>query len=144
MTTLLDTIRKTLEEGYDVVKDGAVTIIEKAEDFGKINMHKFEIRQLSSNVEKKLTVLGDAILPHLIKGKLEKVEENETIKGIVNEIQDLNKQIENKRKEIDKVLEENAKIFKEKEKDKVQKKIQELEQEIENRMAILNKLKDVK
>jgi hypothetical protein len=144
MTTLLDTIRKTLEEGYDVVKDGAVNIIEKAEDFGKVNMHKFEIRQLSSNVEKKLTVLGDAVLPHLMKGDMEKVQENAVIKGIVKDIQDLNKQIENKRKEIDTVLVENAKILKEKEKDKVQKKIQELEQEIEDRMAVLNKLKEDK
>jgi len=141
MTTLLDTIRKTLEEGYDVVKDGAINIVEKAEDFGKINMYKFEIRQLSSNVEKKLTVLGDAVLPHLIKGDLENVKENKAINEIVKEIQDLNKQIDGKRKEIDKVLTENAKILKEKEKDKVQKKIQELEQDIEERMAVLKKLK---
>jgi hypothetical protein len=142
MTTLLDTIRKTLEEGYDVVKDGALNIVEKAEDFGKINMFKFEIRQLSSAIEKKLAVLGDAVLPYLIKGSMDNVQENQTIKGTVKEIQDLNKQIDSKRKEIDKVLTENAKILKEKEKDKVQKRIQELEQDIEERMAVLKKLKE--
>jgi peptidoglycan hydrolase CwlO-like protein len=144
MTSLLDTIRKTLEEGYDIVKDGAVNIIEKAEDFGKINMHKFEIRQMSSSMEKKLTVLGDTVLPYLMKGNIEKAAEDEKIKGIVKDIQDFNKQIDTKHKDIDKILTENAKILKEKETDKVQKKIEELEQEIEDRLAVLNKLKDDK
>ena len=142
MTTLLDTIRKTLEEGYDVVKDSALNIVEKAEDFGKINMYKFEIRQLSSTVEKKLAVLGDAVLPYLMKSNIEGVQEDQTINVTVKEIQDLNKQIDGKRKEIDKVLTENAKILKEKEKDKIQKKIEELEQDIEERMAVLKKLKE--
>ena len=53
MTSLLDDIRKTLEESYDLVRDGASTMIDKAEDFGKISKLKFEIRQISSNVEKK-------------------------------------------------------------------------------------------
>ena len=144
MTSLLDTIRQTLEEGYDIVKDGAINIIEKAEDFGKINMHKFEIRQMSSSVEKKLTILGDAVFPYVVKGNFDKAAEDKTIKDTVKSIQDLNKQIEGKNKDIDKIITENAKFLKEKEKDKVQKKIQELEQEIEDRMAVLNKLKDDK
>ena len=71
MTSLLDKMKKTLEESYDIVRDGASTMIEKAEDFGRISKLKFEIRQASTNVEKKLTVLGDAVFPHLMKNDVD-------------------------------------------------------------------------
>jgi hypothetical protein len=94
MATLLDQIKKTLEESYDVVRDSASTMIEKAEDFGKISKLKFDIRQISSNVEKKLTILGDAVFPHLVKNDVEALKDNPAIKLIVEEIQDLNKKMD--------------------------------------------------
>ncbi len=142
MPTLLEHIRNTIEESYDIVRDGASTIIEKAEDFGKINKLRFEIRQTGSNVEKKLTILGDAVFPHLMKNDVEALKDNPAIKLLVEEIQDLNKQMDDKQKEIDKVLAENNKINQQKEQEKLQEKITKLEQEIEQRMNVLKQLKD--
>jgi peptidoglycan hydrolase CwlO-like protein len=142
MATLLENIRKTLEESYDIVRDGASTIIDKAEDFGKISKIRFEIRQTGTNVEKKLTILGDAVFPHLMKNDVEALKDNPAIKLLVEEIQDLNKQMDDKQKEIDRLLAENKKINQQREEEKLHEKITKLEQEIEERMNVLNKLKN--
>lgn len=144
MTTLLDKIRETLEEGYDYFRDTAVVAIDKAEDFGKISKLKFEVKQLSSQVEKKLTILGDALYPYLLKNDVEALKDNAAIKTIVDEIQELNRKIENKQKQVDKVVSENDKIIKEKEQGKIQKNIEVLEKEIEERMNVLKELKKEK
>lgn len=141
MTNLLDKIRKTLEEGYDNVRDSAVIVLDKAEDFGKVSKLKFEIKQLSINVEKKLTVLGDAVFPFLDKGKIEKLKDNPAIISIVKEIKNFNKQIDKKQNEIDQTIEENERELKVKEQEKLQRKIADLEKEIEDRMATLKNLK---
>ena len=141
MTTLLDKIRETLEEGYDYFRDTATVAIDKAEDFGKISKLKFEVKQLSSQAEKKLTILGDALYPYLLKNDLEALKENAAIKSILDEIQELNSKIEDKQKQIDKVVAENEKITKEKEEEKIQKNIEVLEKEIEERMNVLKELK---
>lgn len=141
MTSLLEDIKKTLEESYDVVRDSASTMIDKAEDFGKISKLKFEIRQISSNVEKKLTVLGDAVFPHLIKNDVETLKDNPAIKLLVEELQDLNKQMDDKQKEVDILIEESKKLNKEKDEEKLQSKIATLEKEIEERMDVLKKLR---
>ena len=141
MTSLLDQIKKTLEESYDIVRDGASTMIEKAEDFGKISKLKLEVRQISSSVEKKLTILGDAVFPHLMKNDVETLKDNPAIKLLVEEIQDLNKQIDDKQKDIDHLIEENKKIHTEKEQEKFQSRISTIEKEIEERMEVLKKLR---
>jgi len=141
MTSLLDQIKKTLEETYDTVRDSASIMIDKAEDFGKISKMKFDIRQMSTNAEKKLTILGDAVLPHLIKNDVNALKDNPAIKLVVEEIQDLNKQIDDKQKEIDKLVAETEKIVKDKEEEKMHERVQILEKEIEQRMSELKKLK---
>ncbi len=144
MTSLLDKVKTTLEGGYDYFRDSASIVIEKAEDFGKISKLKFEIKQMSANVEKKLTILGDAIYPYLLKNDVEALKDNSAIKIILDEIKDLNKDIDLKQKQIDDVIEENEKIMHEKEHDKMHKNIDILEKEIEERMEVLKKLKDEK
>ena len=141
MTTLLDKIRDTLEEGYDYFRDTATVAIDKAEDFGKISKLKFEVKQFSSQVEKKLTILGDALYQYLLKNDVEALKDNAAIKSILDEIQKLNKKIEDKQKQVDKVVSENDKIVKEKEEGKIQKNIEVLEKEIEERMNVLKELK---
>ena len=142
MPSLLEDIRKTLEESYDLVRDGASTMIDKAEDFGKISKFKFEIRQISSNVEKKLTILGDAVFPHLLKNDVETLKDNPAIKLLVEELQDLHKQIDDKQKEVDKLIVENKQQNKIKDTEKLQTKISTIENEIEERMEVLKKLRD--
>jgi len=144
MTSLLDQIRKTLEESYDVVRESATTVIDKAEDFGKISKLKFEIRQISSSVEKKLTVLGDAVFPHLLKNDVNTLKDNPAIKLLVEELQDLNKQMDDKQKDVDKLIEENKQVNKERDQEKMQSKISTIEKEIEERMDVLKKLKGEK
>ncbi|TFH01265.1 MAG: hypothetical protein E4H13_05390 [Calditrichales bacterium] len=144
MTSLLEQLKATLEETYDTVRGGASTVIEKAEDFGKISKMKFEIRQMSSNAEKKLTILGDAVLPHLIKNDVDALKDNPAIKLVVEEIQDLNKQIDDKQKDIDILVSETETVVKEKEKEKLDKRIDLLEKEIEARMNELTSLKGSK
>jgi len=144
MTSLLEQIKKTLEETYDTVRDSASTMIDKAEDFGKISKMKFDIRQMSSNAEKKLTILGDAVLPHLIKNDVDALKDNPAIKLVVEEIQDLNKQIDDKQKEIDKLVAETEKMVKAKEEEKMLYRIKILEKEIEQRMSELKILKGEK
>lgn len=142
MPSLLDQIKKSLEESYDIVRDGAATVIDRAEDFGKISKLRFDIRQLSTRVEKKLTILGDAVFPHLVKNDVEMLKDNPAIKLVVEEIQDLNLQISEKQKDIDKLVNESEKMDKVKEQEKMQSRITELEREIEEKMDTLKKLKN--
>ena len=144
MTSLLEQIKQTLEETYDTVRGSASIMIDKAEDFGKISKIKFDIRQLSSSAEKKLTILGDAVLPYLIKNNVDALKVNPAIKLVVEEIQDLNKQIDDKQKEVNKVVAESEKIVKEKEEEKLHGRIEILEKEIEARMSELKALKHEK
>jgi len=141
MVSLLERIKKTLEDSYDVVRDSASTMIDKAEDFGKISKLKFDIRQISSNVEKKLTILGDAVFPHLVKNDVEALKDNPAIKLIVEDIQDLNKKMDDKQEDIDKLEVENEKITKARQQEKLQERIILLEKEIEERMSALKELK---
>ena len=69
------------------------------------------------------------------------MKDNPAIKLVVEEIQDLNKQIDDKQKAIDKILVESQKITREKEGEKLHTRIEILEKEIEERMNELNKLK---
>ena len=144
MASLLEQIKKTVEETYDTVRGSASEMIEKAEDFGKLSKMRFDIRQLSTNVERKLTILGDAVLPHLIKNDVGALKDNPAIKLVVEEIQDLNKKIDDKQKAIDKILVETQKISREKEEEKLHTRMEILEKEIEERMNELNKLKTTK
>ena len=141
---LLDKIKKTLEEGYDNVRDSATIVLDKAEDFGKVSKLKFEMKQISVQVEKKLTVLGDAVFPFLEKAKIEKLKDNPAIISIVKDIKNLNKEIDKKQKEIDRLISENEEMLKMKEQDRLQKKIKDLENEIEDRIETLKKLKEKK
>jgi hypothetical protein len=142
MPSLLDQIKKSLEESYDVVRDGAATVIDRAEDFGKISKLRFDIRQLSTRVEKKLTILGDAVFPHLVKNDVDMLKDNPAIKLVVEEIQDLNLQITEKQKQIDKLVSESEKYNKTREQEKMQTRISELEKEIEEKMETLKRLKN--
>ena len=142
MTSLLEKLKKTVEETYDTVRGSASEVIEKAEDFGKISKMRFDVRQFSNNVEKKLTILGDAVLPHLIKNDVDVLKDNPAIKLVVEEIQDLNKKIDDKQKEIDTIIAQSQKINKEKDEEKLHTRIQVLEKEIEERMAELKSLKN--
>jgi hypothetical protein len=144
MTSLLDQIKKSLEDSYDVVRDGASTVLDRAEDFGKLSKLKFDIRQLNTRVEKKLTILGDAVFPHLVKNDVEMLKDNPAIKLVVEEIQDLNLKTTEKQKEIDKVVRESEKINKVKDEEKLQMQITDLEREIEEKMNVLKNLKDTK
>ena len=144
MTSLLDQIKKSLEDSYDIVRDGASTVIDRAEDFGKLSKLKFDIRQLNTRVEKKLTILGDAVFPHLVKNDVEMLKDNPAIKLVVEEIQDLNLKTTEKQKEIDKVVNESEKLNKEKDEEKLQGQIADLERDIENKMNVLKKLKNTK
>lgn len=141
MPTILDKVKNALDQGYDLFKDNASVLLDKAEDFGKINKLKVEIWQLSSSVEKKLAVLGDAVFPHLLKNNVEALKDNPAIKLILEEIKELNTQIDDKQKKVDELVVESKKVVKEKEEEKMQKKIELIEKEIEERMAILNELK---
>jgi len=144
MTSLLDQIKKSLEDSYDIVRDGASTVLDRAEDFGKLSKLKFDIRQLNTRVEKKLTILGDAVFPHLVKNDVEMLKDNPAIKLVVEEIQDLNLKTTEKQKEIDKVVSESEKVNRVKDEEKLQTQIADLEREIEDKMNVLKKLKDTK
>ena len=76
-----------------------------------------------------------------MKNNVEALKDNLAIKLIVEEIQDLNKQIEGKQKDINMLIAENEKITKNKEQEKIQAHITKLEQEIEDRMETLKKLR---
>ena len=141
MTSILDKIRKTLEEGFDIFRDSAAGVIEKAEDIGKVSKLKFEIKQLSSNLEKKLTLLGDTVYPFLKDENYDALKDHEGLKAILEDIQGLQEEIDAKEKEMKKIISENEALQKSRVEQKIQSRIKELEKEIEEKMKEIEKLR---
>jgi predicted Holliday junction resolvase-like endonuclease len=86
-------------------------------------------------------VLGDAVFPHLLSGDLSPLQDNPAVKLVLEEIQELNRQIDAKHKEMNQIIQSNETEIRLREHGEMKKRIEELEKEIEDRMADLDDAK---
>ena len=84
-----------LDKGVEASKKGLKTASTAVSDFGDKTVLKIELTQLNNKVEKKYTELGK-----LMYKESPLVIENEEIKKVIQEINDLNADIEKHKAEI--------------------------------------------
>ncbi len=141
MKDILDKLKKSVEDSFDVLRSNAVNIKDVAEDYGKIAKLRFEKHQLQSAREKKFTLLGKTVYPYLLENRPEQLREHETLPMLVDEIKNFDNQIELLHLAIKDISAREKRITTEKDKDAVYKQIEALEEKIEQR---LNELKAVR
>lgn len=139
MADFLDKIKKGVEEGYDVVRNNAGILRDRAEDLSKITKLKFELHQLNSAREKKLALLGRTVFPYLMENNTDALKTHENLQFLLDEIKNLINQIELVQHAIKDISArdsvEHKKVVNG---EKIRKEIEKLEREIEDH------LKDIK
>lgn len=105
----------------DSIRDGLELVVDKTEEYSKIGKLKVDIFTIKRNIEKQFTELGGRAYDILNGDKTAAVQDDEEIKKIVEDIQSLEKQLNEKQVEIDKVKEEKEKERQERQETRKQK-----------------------
>jgi hypothetical protein len=140
MSDFLEKLKKSAEGSYSTVLNNAVNLKDLAEGYGKIAKLKFELHQLKSAREKKLTLLGETVFPYLLENNTKALQAHETLQMLLDEIKNHGNQIELVQHAISDIS-DREKVYSEKDHDKIQSEIELLEQKIEEQLEELKAVK---
>ena len=90
----------------DSLRDGFEMVVDKTEEYSKIGKLKVDIMNLKRNTEKKLAELGEKTFVLLDENASAKVADNEDIKALLEDVQNMKKELEAKEAEIERVRQE--------------------------------------
>jgi hypothetical protein len=93
----------------DNIRDGLELVVDKTEEYGKIGKLKVDIFSIKRNIEKQFTELGGRTFEVLTGEGPKTVAKDEEVKKIVEELQGLEEQLQQKEAEIAQVKEEKEK-----------------------------------
>ena len=110
MTKLFDRVKKTLREGLEVVKRGteivaektpevAAAVAEKTQEAINIGKLKLQMQTLNHRVDKTFTEVGKKVYD-LSRKKMAQIENDETVKKLIAEVNLLKKQIKDVEKKM--------------------------------------------
>lgn len=142
MSEFLDKIKKSVEDGYSTLRINAINLTETAGEYGKIAKLKFELHQLKSSSEKKLTLLGSTVYPYLLENNADALKSDETLVALLDDIKNNSNQMELLQKAIEDIS-TREKVEKKKIRDheKMRKEIEDLEQQIEAHLKDIQAVK---
>lgn len=131
MAKFFDRMKKTLQEGLEVVKRGteivaektpevAATVAERTQEAISIGKLKLQIQTLNHKVDKIFTEVGQKVYD-LSKKKVAQIENDETVKKMIAEVNRLKKQLKDMEKKIDAAKKEKPVETKAKPKPKAKK-----------------------
>ena len=93
----------------DNIRDGLELVVDKTEEYGKIGKLKVDIFSIKRNIEKQFTELGGRTFEVLTGEGPKSVAKDEEVKKIVEELQGLEEQLQQKEAEIAQVKEDKEK-----------------------------------
>ena len=93
----------------DNIRDGLELVVDKTEEYGKIGKLKVDIFSIKRNIEKQFTELGGRTFEVLTGEGPKTVAKDEEVKKIVEELQGLEEQLQQKEAEIAQVKVEKEK-----------------------------------
>ena len=93
----------------DNIRDGLELVVDKTEEYGKIGKLKVDIFSIKRNIEKQFTELGGRTFEVLTGEGPKSVAKDEEVKKIVEELQGLEEQLQQKEAEIAQVKVEKEK-----------------------------------
>ena len=122
-----------LDEMLDKIKEGAVTIADKTDEYTRIGKLKVEMVSLKRNTEATFTALGAKAYHLIVNEKQVNITKDEEVKNYIEKIKDLEKEMTDKKEKIEQIKEEKAaerkKRADEKEKNKEEEKTEETAEE---------------
>jgi len=113
MAKLFDRMKKTLQDGLDVMKKGTAIVAEKTPEVaaavaGKtqeainIGKLKLQVQSLNHKVDKSFTEIGKKVY-EMSRKKVTQIENDESVKKLVGEVNRLMKQIKDVEKQMESV-----------------------------------------
>jgi len=142
MTDFFDRFKKTFEEGLETVRQNAMNLKDVAEEYSKVAKLKFELYQLKSSRDKKLTLLGNTVYPFLMENDFKGLKAHETLFTIVKDIKSLNDQIDLLKVAIDDMSENETDGEKTDDSEHLKDQITNLEKDIEERLKEIKIMKE--
>ena len=133
MAKFFDRMKKTLQEGLEVVKRGteivaektpevAATVAEKTQEAINIGKLRLQIQTLNHRVDKTFTEVGKKVYD-LSRKKVNQIENDEMLKKLLAEVNRLKKQIKDMEKKLDTTKKAEQKETKAKTKPRVKKSV---------------------
>ena len=98
MSSLFDDITKG-------IKEGITTVADKTDELTKIGRLKVEIMGVKRNIEKKFTELGGRVYHAITVDKVANVGDDDEVKRLISELDELEKKLSYKNAEIENVKE---------------------------------------
>jgi chromosome segregation ATPase len=99
--TFTERVQDSLSKGLEVSKELLIKARDKAKDFGDLGILKIEINHLENQAEKVLGQLGSYVFDAVSEKNLPTIDANdEDLKKMVDEIEELKSSIEEKEKKI--------------------------------------------
>jgi methyl-accepting chemotaxis protein len=116
MAKLFDRMKKTLKDGLDAMKKGteivaektpelAATVAGKTQEAINIGKLKLQVQSLNHKVDKSFTEIGRKVY-EMTRKKVTQIENDETVKKLVGEVNRLMKQIKDMEKKMESLKKE--------------------------------------
>lgn len=142
MTDFMEKFRKTFEEGLETVRENAMNLKDLAEEYSKVAKLKFELYQLRTSRDKKLTLLGNTVYPYFLSQDFKGLKAHDTLMTLVSDIRNLNDQIDLLQHAIDDITEKAKQEDKKDDKEHLKSQITNLEKDIEERLQEIKQMKE--
>ena len=142
MSELLNRIKNSIEDGLEIARKNALSLVDIAEDYGKTAKIKYDIFQLESSKKRKMELLGETVFPFLIENNTKALEKHETLIYLLDSIKSINNQIELARKSLQELVESDWEGARKHEREELRNQINEVEREIEERIKALKIVKE--
>lgn len=100
---LWDKVKKYMEEGVDVLKEGASVVAEKTGELAKIGKIKMEIMNLNRKINNCFNEIGGKLYHLKVEGKQDEINSDARISKLVEEIKKLEEEVKDKEEQLSKV-----------------------------------------
>ncbi len=99
MTTLWDSVKKSLKDGAKIAKEGATIAAEKAEEFSKKSKVMFDISNIKRKIEKSFTEIGGKAYHLIVEENVKDISENEEVQTLLENVKKLEDELNTKQEE---------------------------------------------
>jgi peptidoglycan hydrolase CwlO-like protein len=102
--SFFERMKEIIDQGVENTKKVLNSAAEKAKELGELGVLKYEINQLEKQVEKRFALLGGNVYSILVEKNKNTVSKSTSeIKELLDEINDIEKRIDQKEAEVKKI-----------------------------------------
>jgi uncharacterized protein (UPF0335 family) len=101
--TLWEKVKKYMEEGLEVVKEGATVVAEKTGELAKVGKIKMEIMNLNKKINNCFNEIGGKVYHLKLEGKQDEINSDSRINELIEEIKRLEQEVKDKEEKMKEV-----------------------------------------